>query len=371
MFGYSGDLGAFSLSDGGVYPNGQTFAGLVPGTYAVSEVLPLPGDWTLDDIVCTDPDGQSSIDLGTATATIDLDAGENITCTFTNSKPTSTTCPEDMVNYWKLDEDASTSTFVDYVGGLDLTCMTGQCPVDDNLNGRVDACQDFDGTDDLLSSTGMLLNPTNALTVMAWVNPDTLTGSVDKGVVYKDGVFLLELEASTSFGVDFTVLVDGGSAAEYQPSGAAVPAGQWSHIAGTYDGSMVKVFLNGSQITGSASKTGTIDSVSSPIVVGKSVWSGTERPFDGLIDEVAIFDVALTELEIQEYYNKGFIGDPYCEEEAPAPTPDYDKDGDVDGYDLAMFVLGFGPNYDPLCDYDQDGFVDEIDLGTFSGEFGY
>ena len=69
----------FSLSDGGTNPSGN----LDPDSYTVTETVTDP--WQLDSILCTDLDGGSSGDTGTATATIDLDPGEAVTCTFTNS----------------------------------------------------------------------------------------------------------------------------------------------------------------------------------------------------------------------------------------------------------------------------------------------
>jgi len=84
-FSFSGELGAFSLDDDSdpTLPNSQLFANLNPGVYVVTEAAAL--GWTLSNIVIADPDGGSSVDSGTGTATIDLDPGETITVTFTNT----------------------------------------------------------------------------------------------------------------------------------------------------------------------------------------------------------------------------------------------------------------------------------------------
>ena len=42
--------------------------------------------WDLTNLVCADPDNGTTMNLGTRTATIDLDPGESITCTFTNTQ---------------------------------------------------------------------------------------------------------------------------------------------------------------------------------------------------------------------------------------------------------------------------------------------
>ena len=58
---------------------------VAPGTYTVTEAV--PAGWDLTDISCDDSDViNSSGDTGTATATFNVEAGETVTCTFTNTK---------------------------------------------------------------------------------------------------------------------------------------------------------------------------------------------------------------------------------------------------------------------------------------------
>jgi len=60
------------------------FANLTPGSYTVTELAP-PSPWQFTSLVCVDPDGGTTT-VG-ATANIDLDSDETVTCTFTNEKP--------------------------------------------------------------------------------------------------------------------------------------------------------------------------------------------------------------------------------------------------------------------------------------------
>lgn len=62
---------------------GVTFAGIAAGPKTVMESTP-PTGWALTGLDCTDPDGGTTVDAATRTATIDLDPGETITCTFTD-----------------------------------------------------------------------------------------------------------------------------------------------------------------------------------------------------------------------------------------------------------------------------------------------
>jgi hypothetical protein len=73
-FEFSGDLGSFALDDDG----SAVFADLGVGDYEVTEVA--PDAWVLMEVVCTGGD----IEVIDGGVIIHLDAGENITCTFTN-----------------------------------------------------------------------------------------------------------------------------------------------------------------------------------------------------------------------------------------------------------------------------------------------
>lgn len=74
----------FALDDDAdaALPNTRTIGNLAAGTYTVTESL-APG-WSLASIVCVDADGGTITNLLLRSAAIDLDPGENITCTFVN-----------------------------------------------------------------------------------------------------------------------------------------------------------------------------------------------------------------------------------------------------------------------------------------------
>ena len=81
------------------------------------------------------------------------------------------------------------------------------------------------------------------------------------------------------------------------PSGtAALPANGWSHLTETYDGAALRLYVNGTQVASTA-HTGTIASSTNPLQIGGDSIYG--QFFAGLIDEVRVYNVALTPAQIQ------------------------------------------------------------------------
>jgi hypothetical protein len=81
---------------------------------------------------------------------------------------------------------------------------------------------------------------------------------------------------------------------------AALPLNTWTHVAVTYDGTTLRVFINGTQ-AGSAAVAGSIAASTGALRIGgNSVWG---EYFNGLIDEVRIYNRALSAAEIQTDMN--------------------------------------------------------------------
>lgn len=79
--------------------------------------------------------------------------------------------------------------------------------------------------------------------------------------------------------------------------------GVWHHLAGTYDGSNVRVYCNGVEEDVTAA-SGNMSSTGAPVRIGAgSGGSGTEEPFDGDIGHAAIWDAPLSAGEIQSLAN--------------------------------------------------------------------
>ena len=78
----------------------------------------------------------------------------------------------------------------------------------------------------------------------------------------------------------------------------------WYHLAGTYDGSEMKIYVNG-ELKNTATVVGSVLEGGKPVYIGNN---GGGRYHKGLIDEVAIYNRALTACEINQHYQNGLDG---------------------------------------------------------------
>lgn len=166
---------------------------------------------------------------------------------------------------------------------------------------------DFDGTDDFVEIPDhSALNPTDAVTVEAWIKADAFgTSSFSNSIVCKHGWgsgnqgYVLRCGANGQ--VSFNIADVGGKWFE-AVSGAILKTGIWYHVAGSYDGSAVKVYING-KLEATEYFSGTMKpSTGLNAKIGEMAYTtGGSRPFDGQIDEVRIWGAALSQTNLRDW----------------------------------------------------------------------
>lgn len=154
---------------------------------------------------------------------------------------------------------------------------------------------DFDGVNDYVSVPwSSVLNP-SSITVEAWIYPHVLPPSNDnKGfIVHKRVGYYMMIG---QFTIDTPSVV-------HANAKHLVQKNQWSYLVGTYDGSNVKLYLNGENVATSATTAG-ITHYNNPLYMGCYYSASTYMyPFDGLIDEVKLSNNARPASEIKTNYD--------------------------------------------------------------------
>jgi len=146
------------------------------------------------------------------------------------------------------------------------------------------------------------LDITGDITLSIWVRTNAPTS--------ERKVFAKWADAGSQFSYLLSILSNGRAQFATFTGGTDIVAGttdldddDWHHIAGTYDGSNIRVYVAGVE-ENSAAASGSINSTTAPVRIGAgSGGSGTEEPYDGGAGHGAIWDAALTAQEIASLAN--------------------------------------------------------------------
>lgn len=160
----------------------------------------------------------------------------------------------------------------------------------DNLNSM-----SFDGASDFLTISNPISLP-NDFTWSAWIYPTRTNDSYE--MIYTQGTVVTDL--APYFAVRDTklhVYITG----IYETNLGFINADEWQHVAVTRTSGVLNLYRNGVEYNGNRpTQNGTINNNSAGFI-GK--WSTSPHYFTGNIDEVAIFNTALTGAEILGIYN--------------------------------------------------------------------
>ena len=157
---------------------------------------------------------------------------------------------------------------------------------------------DFDGVDDYVN-LGNNLNLTSAISIEAWVKTDGLGARqtiLDKGYSSAGEPYYQYHVEVRSGGEVYFALSLGGTRKTTQTS-TTLTAGQWHHIACVYNGSTIKIYIDGIEES-STNATGSISTYSTSLYIGAYSGPTPIGRFDGLIDEVRIWSDERTASEI-------------------------------------------------------------------------
>ncbi|MBI2439308.1 MAG: hypothetical protein HYV45_01755 [Candidatus Moranbacteria bacterium] len=216
-----------------------------------------------------------------------------------------------LIGHWSFEEGSGTKTEdVSFSNANTGTLTNGPSFID----GKIGKALSFDGTDDFVTMGNVLDMGTSNFSISAWVkSTSTATGNYN-GIVYKkstvyqysagyrlnmpDGKFNFEIADGTDY-VSLTSSTSGKN------------DGLWHHVVATAEkGQAMKIYVDG-VLDGTAAETtiGNIDS-SMYFSIGALTTDGSNyyHPFDGSIDDVRIYNKALSQAEVANLYRQGGVG---------------------------------------------------------------
>lgn len=202
--------------------------------------------------------------------------------------------PEEMnmpIAYWKLDGDANDSV------GTNHGTIYGATPT----IGQIGDALDFNGVSDYVET--VVINP-DYVSVSAWIKLSGRDGLQCCIGNWEAGGYGLSYNYSDNKKFHFSAYINGAYRSVF--SNATVQLDRWYHFVGTYDGDNGYMYIDGTKQTDSFAVSGTISNPVDPVIIGAQPHlGGIANFFNGIIDEVTIYDVALTEEEIQGIYQAG------------------------------------------------------------------
>jgi len=174
---------------------------------------------------------------------------------------------------------------------------------------------DFDGESDYVEVTNESAMIANAdqMTLSGWVYP---RGPNADSYTQFDGFFgfrnnedadfyLLQLG---NYKVECRLKVSGGGEFTIVTAENSIISETWHHLALTYDGSNMILYIDGIE-AGSTGAYGQITNEFSPFNIGRLVWQTTHFDLDGQVDEVSLWNLALTEQQVQDYMYADLTGE--------------------------------------------------------------
>ncbi len=256
-----------------------------------------------------------------------------LSLTFLPAISTYAICPDDIFAYWKLDEPTPSGpngTYADFVkgnagtGGVNPTAATG----------IINGAQAFNGTDTRINvpaDNSFNWQSNESFSIEFWMKTDGIAPAEDQAIIGRDDVPATGLNwwvgiHNTDGLVSFILRETNGSGGILSGVGTiSLSDGIWHHVVAVRDNSTADniIYVDGIE-QGRVNHTygAGFGSATAALNIG---WllSNSVSYFDGLIDEIALYDRALSAAEIQEHRDAGLAGDDYCSGVASfVPFPD-------------------------------------------------
>jgi hypothetical protein len=230
-------------------------------------------------------------------------------------------CPDGISHYWKLDENPG-PPYIDDTAGNDALCAN--CPTP--AAGIVNGAQHFDGVNDevyAVDDGSWDWAHDASFTIAYWMRTSASTAG-NRVIVARDATINslhLWVGCDNNGTVRFQCRDMNNNGPYIGGIGPVLNDGDWHFIVAVRNNSvdMNRIYVDAVRIDSAYHDYTAGFAGDADLTIGYIELGGRYR-FEGDVDEVATFDVALTEAEILYHYNNGLIGKGYCSLVPTAPV---------------------------------------------------
>lgn len=210
------------------------------------------------------------------------------------------TLKTNLQDWWDM-EESGLNTRIDSI----KTANTGTVSGATLVSGKFNQAYSFDG-DDQITTTDVALSGNN-VTFASWINIASAGATTCNTIIGKgdgnngsitDYVFQVGWSGSGCTG-GYADLFIGGS---WHTFANTFTLDTWYHMVATYDGSNVKMYINGAQIGANSAETDAIYNSAETMRIGRQGTNTSSNNFRGSLDEVRIYNTALTASEVAALY---------------------------------------------------------------------
>ena len=213
-----------------------------------------------------------------------------------------------LIGWWAL-TDGSGTTATDIAGANDGTLTSGVSWV----NGSIGTASEYPSSGGEYVSTGLDLVGESAVTISAWIRNDGSSSGNNFGKIVTQshsGNFDTYIRKSTNTSLAFDI-----NSTTVFATNSDIPAiGTWFHVCFVWEQSVTQaIYVNGVLSNSGTADGSVIGSTTHNVFIGGT--SAATRPWDGGIQNVRIWNRALSSLEVQGLHETPWIGSNYTDVE--------------------------------------------------------
>jgi len=211
------------------------------------------------------------------------------------------------VSYWRLGESGASAT--DYSGSNNGSLLGSVTPGQAGALADGNKAMRFNGLDGtnirVPNSSGLAaINASTGFAMETWVNPQTSVLPSGYRLFYsfpdQPASYLGLYNGGSGLRVVVALVINGTQRSFV--AGPTLSVGTWYHVAATYDGAALTLYINGSAVGQLTGLSGPVSIGNGGVMLGGYPISGGQYSFDGVLDEPAIYAHSLTPGQIASHY---------------------------------------------------------------------